>query len=294
MDKTHFPVMSREILAAVKATSCRLFIDCTTGMGGHSSAVLQACPEIRVLALDQDAESLDKARKNLKPYGDRVHFVHGDFRDLFSLYPIDLQSVSALLVDPGLSMVQLGDAERGFSHRLSGPLDMRKDRRQSLTAADIVNGYSFERLLGVLRSYGEVPGAERIVEAIVHHRIKTPFASTGELSGLIETVCRWRPKPGLLHPAARVFQALRIEVNAELDRLEEFLGRIPPYMEKGGRILVLSYHSVEDRLVKQTGRELARRQTVEMVRPNPRLPSREEIEVNFPSRSAKLREMRVL
>jgi len=286
--------MSKEILEAVKTTSCRLFVDCTTGMGGHSGNVLSACPDIRVLAVDQDQESLEKARQNLKSYKDRVVFVHGDFCDLFTLYPIDLQSVSALLIDPGLSMVQLGDAGRGFSHRLPGPLDMRKDRRRTLTAADVVNDYSFDRLFGLLCTYGEVPGAERIVEAIVHHRIKTPFKNTDELTGLIETVCKWRPRPGLLHPAARVFQALRIEVNDELTRLVEFLNRIPPFMEKGGRILVLSYHSVEDRLVKQTGRELARAEKVELIRPNPRLPSREEVSANFPSRSARLREMRVL
>ncbi len=285
--------MNREVLEAVRTTSRRLFVDCTVGMGGHSAVVLESCPQIKVIAVDQDEDSLQKARIRLNSHSDRVSFVHGDFTELFSIYPIEPASISALLIDPGLSMIQLGEAGRGFSHRLSGPLDMRKDRRQALTAADVVNGYSFDRLLELLRRYGEVPQAERIVEGIVHQRIKNPFQTTVELTGLIESICRWRPRPGLLHPAARVFQALRIEVNAELDRLEEFITQIPPFMEKGGRILVLSYHSVEDRMVKQTGKALHELNIVELIKPNPRLPSQEELEENFPSRSAKLREMRI-
>lgn len=286
--------MNREVLEAVKATSCSFFVDCTTGMGGHSAQILQACPNISVLAVDQDEESLQKAKIRLSPYGERVVFIHGDFTDLFAIYSIRPASISALLIDPGLSMVQLGEAERGFSHRLAGPLDMRKDRRGKLTAADVVNEYSFDRLLDILLRYGEVPQAERIVEGIVHHRIKHPFSKTTELSGLIETICKWHPRPGLLHPAARVFQALRIEVNAELDRLVEFINQIPPYMEKGGRMLILSYHSVEDRMVKQVGKDLLQMKKVELIKPNPRMPSRQELGENSPSRSAKLREMRVL
>ena len=191
-------------------------------------------------------------------------------------------------------MVQLSEAERGFSHRLEGPLDMRKDRRQALTAADVINGYNFEQLLGVFRQYGEVPSAERIVESIVHRRIRTPFLTTLDLSQLIEKVCHWRPRPGLLHPAARVFQALRIEVNQELSRLIEFIDRIPPYLESKGRLLVLSYHSVEDRMVKQSLKKLTEQKKLEVVKPFPRLPSAEEVAVNNPSRSARLRDMRVL
>lgn len=294
MDKIHVPVMSREVLEAVKATSCHLFVDCTLGMGGHTLAVLKACPEIRIVAVDQDEESLVKARQNLGEYTDRITFVSGDFTDLFDLCPINLQSISALLIDPGLSMVQLSEADRGFSHRLEGPLDMRKDRRQSLTAADVVNGYGFDRLLDVFRQYGEVPSAERIVESIIHRRLKTPLTTTLELTGLIELVCHWRPRPGLLHPAARVFQALRIEVNQELSRLVEFIRRIPPYMEKGGSLLVLSYHSVEDRMVKQTVKELAQQKMLELVKPFPRQPSADEVAANNPSRSARLRQMRIL
>lgn len=293
MDRNHYPVMNSEVLEAVQATSGRLFVDCTLGMGGHSARVLQACPDIRVVAVDQDLESLQQARTRLAAFADRVSFVHGDFCDLPDLHPIAPASVSALLIDPGLSMVQLASAERGFSHRYAGPLDMRKDRRQTLTAADVVNGYSFERLLDVLRRYGEVDQAERIVESIVHHRIRNPFQTTVELSGLIETVCKWHPRPGSLHPAARVFQAIRIEVNGELARLADFISRLPTLVEKGGRILILTYHSVEDRLVKQAGRELARQKIVELVKPSPRLPSSREVEENFPSRSAKLRDMRV-
>lgn len=294
MDRKHYPVMNREVLEAVRTTSCRLFVDCTTGMGGHTGMVLQACPQIRVIAVDQDGDSLEKARLNLESFAPRVEFVHGDFCSLFSLQTIRSASISALLIDPGLSMVQLADGERGFSHRLDGPLDMRKDRRQELTAAQVVNGYSFDRLLDVLRRYGEVPAAERIVEGIVHRRIKNPFGGTAELTGLIETICHWRPRPGLLHPAARVYQALRIEVNAELERLEGFVRELPQYMEAGGRILILSYHSVEDRMVKRLSRELAKQKIVELIKPDPRMPTQEELGENFPSRSAKLREMKVL
>jgi 16S rRNA (cytosine1402-N4)-methyltransferase len=294
MDKNHVPVMSREVVEAVKASPCRLFVDCTLGMGGHTLAVLQACPEIRVVGVDLDEESLVRARQNLSDHAHRITLVSGDFTELFSLIHLEPASISSLLIDPGLSMVQLSEAERGFSHRLDGPLDMRKDRRQDLTAADVVNGYGFERLLDVFRRYGEVPSAERIVEGIVHRRIKNPLTSTVELTQLIEMICKWHPRPGLLHPAARVFQALRIEVNQELDRLIVFLNQIPPYMEKGGRVLVLSYHSVEDRMVKQTAKALALEGKVEVVKPFPRMPSAEEVAVNNPSRSARLRELRVL
>lgn len=281
--------MNREVLEIFQGTGKKLFVDCTVGGGGHSYHILSTFPKATVIAIDQDGESLALARENLKVFGRRVRFHAGNFINLFEDFDCRRLAVSGILVDPGISTVQLKKDQRGFSHTLDGPLDMRKDLNASLTAAEVLNSFSEENLADIFSRYGEVVNARRLAKAIIEKRLFAPWRSTVQLRRLVEELARWRPRPGLGHPAAKVFQALRIFVNHELDGIEPWLEKIPQHLRSGSRVVFISYHSLEDRLVKRVFRQLQRLQKVELLRPFPAFPSREEVAENLASRSAKLR-----
>jgi 16S rRNA (cytosine1402-N4)-methyltransferase len=286
--------MSREVLAILAGTRQKLFVDCTVGGGGHARGILGAFAAARLIAIDQDRQSLVLAKKNLDPFGRRVRFHHGSYLSLFEDFDCRRLGVSGVLVDPGISTVQLKDAGRGFSHSLDGPLDMRKDAGVSgLTAADVLNTFRESELASLFSRYGEVPGAGRLAKAIIEKRLFAPWSSTAQLRRLVEEITRWRPRPGLVHPAARVFQALRIVVNNELDGLEAWLQKVPDRLLPGSRLVFLTYHSLEDRIVKRAAQQLQRQGRIRLIKPFPALPGRDEVEANLASRSAKLRALEV-
>lgn len=293
MNFLHYPVMSREVLEIFQATGKKLFVDCTVGGGGHSQQILSAFPESRVIAIDQDGESLALARENLKVFGKRVRFHQGTFISLFEEFDCRRLAVSGILVDPGISTVQLKDDRRGFSHTLDGPLDMRKNLNSSLTAAEVLNSFSEEKLADIFSRYGEVANARRLAKAIIEKRLFAPWRSTVQLRRLVEDLAHWRPRPGLGHPAAKVFQALRIFVNQELEGIGSWLEKIPQQLRSGSRLVFISYHSLEDRLVKRVFQQMQRLDQVVLLRPFPASPSREEVAENLASRSAKLRALEV-
>ena len=293
MNFLHYPVMNREVLEIFAGTQKELFVDCTVGGGGPSQRILAAFPGSRLIAIDQDGESLALARENLREYGARVRFHQGTYLSLFEDFDLRRPAVSGVLVDPGISTVQLKDGRRGFSHTQDGPLDMRKDASSGPTAADVLNSFPEERLADIFFRYGEVPYARRLAKAIIEKRLFAPWGSTAQLRLLIEGLTHWHPRPGLVHPAAQVFQALRIHVNRELEGLDAWLEKIPGHLPAGSRVVFLTYHSLEDRLVKHAFQALQRREKVELLRPFPARPGRDEVEENLASRSAKLRALEV-
>ncbi|MCA9822999.1 MAG: 16S rRNA (cytosine(1402)-N(4))-methyltransferase RsmH [Dehalococcoidia bacterium] len=252
---THLPVMLRESLECLAVRPGGRYIDCTTGLGGHSEAIAREMgADGRLLCIDKDAEALEFARERLATYGSAVNFSHGNFRDLDEVArEHGFDAVDGVLIDLGISSFQLGTAERGFAFGLEGPLDMRMDRDQpGPTAAEIVNNQEESLLALHLKEYGEVRQARRIARAIVAAR---PLKTTWDLAKVVEQAVGGARDRTQIHPATQVFQALRILVNGELDSLDRVLplahGLLNFGTEPGGRLVVISFHSLEDRRVKQ-------------------------------------------
>lgn len=260
----HQPVMVEEVLHFLAPAPHRTYVDATVGAGGHAEAILRSVGgRCRVVGLDHDPSALRRASYNLAPYGDAVRLLRGSFADLPSLLAGEgREGVDGLLLDLGMSSMQVDDASRGFSFRREGPLDMRMDPDAPLTAAEVVNTYDVDDLTRVLRVYGEERHARRIARAIVEARRKAPIRTTTALAEICEAAYPQRGRRA--HPARRTFQALRIEVNRELDALEEALRTVPDLLAPGGRVVVLSYHSLEDKLTKRVFSEFGE--------PRPQLP----------------------
>ncbi|OGO51008.1 MAG: 16S rRNA (cytosine(1402)-N(4))-methyltransferase [Chloroflexi bacterium RBG_16_68_14] len=244
----HAPVMVREVLAALNVRPGGRYVDGTVGGGGHALAIMEAAtPGGSLLGIDRDPQALEMARRRLEPFGPDARLVQGDFADLGRICrELAFVPVHGVLLDLGLSSLQLEAAERGFSFQREGPLDMRFDRQQMLTAAEIVNEYAEEALADVLWRYGEEPQARRIARRIGERR---PLHTTTELAKVVEEAVGGRARRQS-HPATRTFQALRIAVNQELLSLEAALPQAYGLLGDFGRLVVLSYHSLEDRLVK--------------------------------------------
>jgi 16S rRNA (cytosine1402-N4)-methyltransferase len=295
-------VLLREVVAALDPQPGGRFIDGTVGAGGHAAALLAGgTPDGRLLGFDRDPAALAFAARRLAPFGRRFTPVQGSYGDMAVVAPAHgFAAVDGILLDLGLSSRQLEDAERGFSFLKEGPLDMRFDPRQGATAADLVNNLSVEELTDLFRRYGEEAQSRRIARLVVTHR---PLGTTTELAGLIEREIGRRGRPGR-HPATKVFQALRIAVNEELVEVERGLQAAIGLLRPGGRLAVISFHSLEDRLVKQFFRAAARdcvcppaqavctcgaRATVQLVTRKAIQATAEEIAANPRSRSARLR-----
>ncbi|GAB3761934.1 16S rRNA (cytosine(1402)-N(4))-methyltransferase RsmH [Microlunatus parietis] len=230
-----------------------VLVDCTTGLGGHSGALLDACPAARLIGLDRDADALAEATRRLRRYGERVQLVQAVYDELPRvLADAGVGSVRAVLFDLGLSSLQIDRTDRGFAYAVDAPLDMRMDQGQPLTAAAVLNSYDVSELTRILRVYGEERFADRIARRIVAERAKEPFANSARLVALLQQAIPAKSAKTGGHPAKRTFQALRIEVNAELAALESALPAAIEALAAGGRIAVLAYHSLEDRLVKRT------------------------------------------
>jgi 16S rRNA (cytosine1402-N4)-methyltransferase len=262
------------------------YVDGTLGLGGHAEMVLRrSAPDGTLVGFDRDPQALERARARLAEFGPRVRFEHADFREI----PARLgAAVDGVLLDLGVSSMQIGDAERGFSFSAEGPLDMRMDPTEGFTAADYVNRLPERELADVIYRYGEEHASRRIARAIVETRRARPFTTTTELAEVVRRSAGRSRRPGL-DPATRTFQALRIHVNRELEDLGPALERIADVLAPGGRLVVIAFHSLEDREVKQTFRALSARGGYRLLNKKPIVPTEDEVRANPRSRSAKLR-----
>ncbi|MEN3027851.1 MAG: 16S rRNA (cytosine(1402)-N(4))-methyltransferase RsmH [Aquificaceae bacterium] len=278
----HLPVLLEETVDLLTGGGGRLYVDCTVGLGGHARRILEKKPEAFVVGIDRDPYALQRAEENLKDFEGRFSLYQANFADLEEVLREEgISKVDGFLFDLGVSMLQL-KSPRGFSFQRDDPLDMRMNPEDKLTAYDVVNRYSEKELERVLREYGEEPYARKIARAIALARLKKPIETTGELLAIITSLLPQRR--GKTHPATRTFQAIRIEVNQELRSLETALQKSLDFLRSGGRIVVLSFHSLEDRLVKSFIKNHLKVLTKKPIRP-----TMEEIRRNPASRSARLR-----
>jgi len=299
MGSRHIPVLVEEVMGFLQCEPGRTYVDATLGGGGHAFEILRrSSPDGRLIGLEWDEIAIGEARNVLTPYGDRV----GIFQENFVRLPevlkeVGIDEVDGILFDLGLSSLQLDQQGRGFSFQAEGPLDMRMDRRRDLTAADFVNTLSQAALEEALSRYGEERWAKRIAKAIVQEREKRPILTTQALKTIVHRAIPRRFHSRRLDPATRTFQAFRIRVNDELENLRAALQGAWRLLRKGGRICVISFHSLEDRIVKETFREQARKggegsgsnPVLSILTPKPVVPSEDEKRGNPRSRSAKLR-----
>jgi 16S rRNA (cytosine1402-N4)-methyltransferase len=285
----HVPVMLRECLEYLAIRPDGVYLDATCGLGGHTGAIARQLTTGLVLACDRDAESLALARANTADSAARIRFHKVSFSTVAQALAAEgLTQVDGLLADLGVSRYQLTEGERGFSLMADGFLDMRMDRSQEQTAADIVNYESEKQLADLIFQLGEERRSRRIARAIVRAR---PIKTTGQLAKLIESAV---PRTGKLHPATQTFMALRIAVNQENEELDALLDAIPKLVKPGGRAVLLTFMSLEDRRVKQSFQALAKEGRVNILTRHVVRPSEEEVRDNPPSRSAKLRAVEIL
>nr|WSX52316.1 16S rRNA (cytosine(1402)-N(4))-methyltransferase RsmH [Streptomyces sp. NBC_00974] len=254
-ESRHVPVMLQrclDLLAPALERPGAVVVDCTLGLGGHSEALLTRFPEVHLIGLDRDKEALRLSGERLAPFGDRATLVHAIYADLADVLDgLGIPAVQGILFDLGVSSMQLDEADRGFAYAQDAPLDMRMDQTTGISAAEVLNTYAPGELVRILRQYGEEKQAKRIVSAVVRERAREPFTNSARLVELIRDSLPQAAKRTGGNPAKRTFQALRIEVNGELSGLERAIPAAVDRIAVGGRIAVLSYHSLEDRLVKQ-------------------------------------------
>ena len=303
----HVPVMAEEVLSLLQCKPGGIYVDGTVGLGGHAQTILERIqPGGQLIGIDRDKESLERVQERLKGFSSSLRLVHDNYKNL----PLILNNlvsgpVDGILLDLGVSSYQLLSPERGFSFQSEVPLDMRMDRTQQWTAADLVNKLSESELADLIYRYGEERLSRRIAAAIVHERSRAPITRCSQLADLVSRVLRVRGHRGI-HPATRTFQALRIAVNEELEGLEEFLTEAFGFLRPGGRMVVIAFHSLEDRIVKRVFRRLAgqcvcdappelctcpRRVSAYLVTPRPMTPGPEELASNPRARSARLRSL---
>lgn len=284
--------MLNEVLEYLMPSQGKTIVDCTIGRGGHSYAIIKRLlPQGRLAGIDQDTEALELAKDTLKDFADFFFLIHGNFRDLHSILDAQgIQKVDGLLFDLGLSSDQLEDNKRGFSFLKDGPLDMRMDNTGELKASDIVNKLTEVKLKDLLERQGEEPYANRIARDIVRKRKDTPILTTSQLVSIIRRAVPYRMGgKRRLNPATRTFQALRIAVNNELESLQIALNEAPDCLNRGARVCVLSYHSLEDRIVKTSFKRFKNDGVLKIITNRPLTPTRDEILENPRARSAKLR-----
>lgn len=306
MEFEHIPVLLEEVVEGLAIRPSGIYVDCTVGGGGHSSEICKRLTTGRLIAIDQDEEALSSARERLSAWRECVSFHHTNFESLADVLEEErVEGVDGILMDIGVSSYQFDAGERGFSYRARAPLDMRMDRRhQQRTAAQIVNTYDEERLAAIFWHYGEERWGKRIAQFIVAERNERLIETTEDLVDIIKKAVPKGARSGRKHPAKKVFQSLRIEVNRELEVLEHTLGAAIDHLVSGGRLCVITFHSLEDRLVKRVLKEKAQRcicppeapvctchhtPEVVLVTKKPITASDEELKQNQRAHSAKLR-----
>ena len=313
MEYSHKPVMADECIAGLDINPDGIYVDCTVGGGGHAALIAGRLDEGRLIALDRDRDAVAAASQRLASYSDKIIFINSNFSEIKEI--LGTVRPDGALIDLGVSSYQLDNADRGFSYMKDAPLDMRMDRRDSMTAYDVVNGYSAEHLTQIIREYGEERYASRIAGKILSARASAPIRTTLELSSVISSAVPELPRGGnyharygqvqsYMHPAKRTFQAIRIEVNGELDVISPAIRDIVNALAPGGRLAVITFHSLEDRIVKQTFVELqkgctcppdfpvcvcGKKPVITVLTKKPITPCRAELEDNPRSHSAKLR-----
>ena len=305
MEYGHYSVMLSECIEGLNIKPNGVYVDATLGMGGHSYEIANRLTSGRLISIDRDAKAIERALMRLDPLIDRITLVHGNFRDMDDILDeLGIDKVDGMLFDLGVSSPQLDESERGFSYMTDAPLDMRMDQNDSFSAADIVNTWSYERIKRILYDFGEERYATRIAEAIVRCRENKRIETTLQLVDIIKSAMPAAALREKQHPAKRTFQAIRIAVNDELEAISEVLSTASNRLNPGGRLAVISFHSLEDRIVKNaiTSRENGCTcprdfpvctcgfvQTMKSISRKPYIPQDAEIEENPRSRSAKLR-----
>ena len=298
----HVPVLAEEVCKGLELKNKRNIVDCTLGLAGHARIILQNLGSTgRLFGFEVDSDNLKLAKKNLRPFFKKVTFINKNFENLTEeLKKLRIKSIDGVLLDLGLSSPQVDLAEKGFSFLREGPLDMRFDKKQPLTAAQIINKYPVGELTRIFKDYGEEFLGRKIALGIAKRRHARAFKTTTELARFIEKLIK---RKSHIHPATRVFQALRIEVNHELEALKNVLRQAVSFLKPGGRLVVISYHSLEDRITKQFFKELSRsflnepgkltttylKPSLKIISKKPITPSLKEAQSNPRSRSAKLR-----
>jgi 16S rRNA (cytosine1402-N4)-methyltransferase len=287
---THIPVMTAEVLQHLRPGQGGLFVDCTVGLGGHSRALLEAGAS-RVIGLDRDLDALARARETLAPWGDRVELVHADYRAIDEVLDSrQIAHVDGTLADLGVSSMQFDAPGRGFSFQRDEPLDMRMDRTGSETAADLIAHATERDLADSIFQFGEERFSRRIARALVEARREAPVDTTGRLAAIVRRAIPHRGGHVRIDPATKTFQALRIWVNRELDGLDRFVETAARRLRAGARLVVITFHSLEDRIVKHTLRALHQRDgLVQVLTKKPMVPTDGEVDRNPRARSAKLR-----
>ena len=301
----HVPIMLGDVMELLRPERGGIFVDGTLGGGGHSEGILKRLGDGKLYGIDRDGEAIAAASKRLKPFGDKFEAIRGNFFDMQELLgSVGVTRVDGILLDLGVSSYQLDAPQRGFSYHEEAPLDMRMDDRANLTAYDVVNGYSHDEFTRIIRDYGEERYAARVASAIVREREKQPIKTTTELADIIKYAIPAANRREGPHPARRTFQAIRIEVNGELEELGAAIQRAHDMLAPGGVLAVITFHSLEDRIVKQTFRTFehpcvcdpkapictcGRVPTARVLTKKPIVPGEEELESNPRSRSSKLR-----
>ncbi|MBQ7175549.1 MAG: 16S rRNA (cytosine(1402)-N(4))-methyltransferase RsmH [Lachnospiraceae bacterium] len=306
MSFEHKPVLLREVIEGLNIRPNGIYVDGTLGSAGHSFEIVRRLSlDGRLVGIDRDEAAVEAAAKRLEPFADRVTIVRGNYLDTPSiLQDLGIGSMDGMLLDIGVSSHQFDEADRGFSYREDAPLDMRMDRRDQLTAADIVNGYSEAELFRIIRDYGEDQFAKNIAKHIVMYRQKKPVETTLELSEIIRGAIPAKMREGKGHPAKKTFQAIRIEVNHELEILKDSIDSLIDLLTPGGRLCIITFHSLEDRIVKNAFRTAedpcicpkdfpvcvcGRKPKGKVITRKPVTASAEELEENNRAHSAKLR-----
>jgi 16S rRNA (cytosine1402-N4)-methyltransferase len=289
----HISVLLQEVIENLKPNGT--VIDATLGLGGHSKEILEKS-KANIIGIDQDGEALELARKNLKDFKDRVKLIKGNFSEIEDIAKKEgvLGNISGILMDIGVSSIQLDKPDRGFSFRNDGPLDMRMDKASSLTAYEIVNSFPEEEIARILYEFGEEYQSRRIAKQIIKNRREEKINSTLKLAEIIKNAVPKNRAFGKIHPATKSFQALRIAVNGELDALRDGLIGALRVLKNGGRFVVISFHSLEDRIVKRFFKDMASNGQVEILTKKPVVPTMDEVINNPRSRSAKLRAVKII
>jgi len=304
MPKQHESVLEREVIQNLNLLGGSLIVDGTLGDGGHAELLLKNTTSVRVLGIDRDMRAIERAEKRLAPFRDRITLVHGNFSDIKTiLKKANVMNVDGLLLDLGVSSPQLDSPDRGFSFMRNGPLDMRMDSSQKITAADLLVELPDERLVSVIKEYGEERFSKRIVRAIRQAQKQSAIKTTLQLSNIISSVIH-ASRQTKIHPATRTFQALRIAVNGELEHIKKALRDSVDILQESARVIVISFHSLEDRIVKNFFKteekgcvcppkipicSCGHKQRLKIITRKPIIPAVEEVRLNSRASSAKLR-----
>lgn len=287
----HHPVLLKEVLCNLKPEAGDIVLDATVGGGGHSEEILRKIvPGGRLIAVDKDSEAIERVRRRLTEFEEAVTYVNDDFRNIEKIFDyLGIDSIDKALFDLGMSSFQVDDGQRGFSFFKEGPLDMRFDPSRGISAREIVNEFSSVAITDIIKKFGEERHAVLVSKKICSVRKNRRIETTGELKDIIVDAIGQKYRKQRLHPAVRTFQALRIYVNDEVAAAEEGINKTLDYLKPGGRICVISFHSLEDRVVKNIFRDKARDRQLKILTRKPIVPEEEEIRLNPRSRSAKLR-----